>query len=578
MKALNRALSEWFQRVETGQLALPRFQRFEAWTHAEVAPLLQTVLRDLPAGATLVLDVGDHEKFVSRPLRTAPELGRRPNEHLLDGQQRLTALWRALHDNYHDRTYYFGWWEDEDGDGEVDLGVYGQPRWVRNGVRYPRWSDDPRESWLRNVIPVRLLKPGSDDAAKTWSLEATRRNGDADHEAAWTLDSRIAGVRSRAGQFNLPYLSLPAETSKSVALEVFVKLNTSSVRLTTYDIVVAQYEEATGKSLHEVIEEIHADDRGGRATRYADLGTLVLDIACLLEDRPPNKSGYLALDLPGVRDRVDEIREGLALLVEVLEEQRIFDAERLPTTAILAVIGALATSMPTKGDDLGNARALLRAYVWRASLTRRYEQSVPTRELQDYRGLRDAIAEGLPLGEAAAPIFDEAEHPLPSADDLVDVRWPRTRDVRARGVLAVTLRSGGRDIADDHEVTAANVVRREYHHLFPNSLLAEIGQLETYQRFRGLNCALISWGTNRTISNKSPVTYLRDRVDRSHLGEDEVRRRVESHLVPYDLLASAGPYTKSDANRLRADYDAFLRVRAQLVAEAGARLARGVQP
>lgn len=48
---------------------------------------------------------------------------------------------------------------------------------------------------------------------------------------------------------------------------MFVKLNTSSVRLTTYDIVVAQYEAATES----------------QATRYGDLGSLVLDIACLLE-------------------------------------------------------------------------------------------------------------------------------------------------------------------------------------------------------------------------------------------------------------------------------------------------------
>jgi hypothetical protein len=27
-------------------------------------------------------------------------------EHLLDGQQRLTALWRVLHNNYEDETYF----------------------------------------------------------------------------------------------------------------------------------------------------------------------------------------------------------------------------------------------------------------------------------------------------------------------------------------------------------------------------------------------------------------------------------------------------------------------------------------
>jgi len=31
MEARNRPLPEWFNRLKTGQLRLPRFQRFEAW-------------------------------------------------------------------------------------------------------------------------------------------------------------------------------------------------------------------------------------------------------------------------------------------------------------------------------------------------------------------------------------------------------------------------------------------------------------------------------------------------------------------------------------------------------------------
>lgn len=66
MEARNRNLSDWFTRIRTRQLALPRFQRFEAWTHRNVSALLDTVLRELPAGALLVLEIGDAEPFVSR--------------------------------------------------------------------------------------------------------------------------------------------------------------------------------------------------------------------------------------------------------------------------------------------------------------------------------------------------------------------------------------------------------------------------------------------------------------------------------------------------------------------------------
>lgn len=68
MNASDRLLPEWFNRIRTGQIRLPRFQRFEAWGHNEVSGLLEAVLRGLPAGATLILEVGDAEPFKSRPM------------------------------------------------------------------------------------------------------------------------------------------------------------------------------------------------------------------------------------------------------------------------------------------------------------------------------------------------------------------------------------------------------------------------------------------------------------------------------------------------------------------------------
>jgi len=92
MHAHDRFLPEWFNRIRSRQITLPRFQRFMAWGHGEVSGLLTTVLRGLPSGATLILEVGDEEKFKSRTMVDAPESGEKVTEQLLDGQQRLTAL------------------------------------------------------------------------------------------------------------------------------------------------------------------------------------------------------------------------------------------------------------------------------------------------------------------------------------------------------------------------------------------------------------------------------------------------------------------------------------------------------
>lgn len=114
IEARNRPLPDWFTRIRTHQTVLARFQRFEAWGHAIVTQLFNTILHDLPVGAALVLEVGDEEPFISRTIKGAPTNGERVTEHLLDGQQRLTALWRGLHNNYDDRTYFLFFKPDDE--------------------------------------------------------------------------------------------------------------------------------------------------------------------------------------------------------------------------------------------------------------------------------------------------------------------------------------------------------------------------------------------------------------------------------------------------------------------------------
>ena len=55
--------------------------------------------------------------------------------------------------------------------------------------------------------------------------------------------------------------------------------------------------------------------------------------------------------------------------------------------------------------------------------------------------------------------------------------------------------------------------------------------------YLALNCAFITWKTNRVIGRKDPLEYLKDRVQWA--GEESVRERMKSHLIDFDLLAKA---------------------------------------
>jgi hypothetical protein len=543
-EARNRPLPDWFTRIRTHQLVLPRFQRFEAWSPTKVTQLFNTLLQDLPIGAALILEIGNDEPFISRPLKGAPIEGERVTEHLLDGQQRLTALWRGLHNNYDERTYFLVL--ESDPDTGLPYYVESIGRWQREQDKESRpfWANYPAEQWKRHLIPLNLCSPdiGAQQAFREWVRKAIESQDDRDR-----ISDQIALVRQKFASFNLPFLSLLVTTQKSVALDVFIKTNTGGEPLSIFDIIVAQIEAAEEKSLHDLISSLKATCP--LISEYYSPDDLVLYASALLQGRPPTNATYL------VRDFGSQLLAGWDLLVEgiqragaFLEEERILDAARLPTDVVVPVLAALWAHAPKALDTAGKARNLLRRYLWRAFFTDRYESATSTTALADFNEL-----EGLITGTSTTSpsVFDDTLYPLPEPQELIASRWPKRKDRLARAVLALALKQGGVDLADGSTVSRANLARREYHHLFPDAYLRDRG-ISDDQIYRSLNCALVTWQTNRNISSKEPERYLAERREGTDLGEAEIRARLATHLVPYDEMVAG-------------DYNAFLVKRASLV-------------
>ena len=541
MEARNRTLPDWLTRIRTRQIKLPRFQRFEAWTHTTVTALLNTVLQELPAGAVLILEVGDEEQFVSRTVVGAPETGERVVEHLLDGQQRLTALWRSLTDNYEDRSYYVRLKPDE----ETNTPYYAvsRSRWMRDGKKFPLWLDDPTLMWKENLIPIHLLRPDSEAEAalKEWAKQASSSDMD---EVLNILETGNR-LRQKFAKFNIPFLSLPSTTPKETALYVFIQMNTSNTPLSSYDIVVAQVEAGTGKSLHDLVSDLK--DTVNHVEAYIEPSDLMLSVSALLQDKAPIKSSFLS---KGFSDKLIENWEttkiGIKRAITFLEQERILDGKRLPTDVVVAPLAALWGISPHGLDAEGEARILLRKYLWRAIFTERYERTSATRALTDFRELKQRLEGHI---ESSPAIFNEEEYSLPTVEQLINAGWPIRADRVPRALMALSLRTGGYDLADGSPATRESLAEREYHHLFPVARLKAQGRKDT-EIFRALNCALVTWKTNRNISAKTPEKYLSERREGTSLGEEEVRRRLESHLVPYDEMTSS-------------TYDEFLLARAQ---------------
>jgi hypothetical protein len=591
-KAQDRTLGVWFQNIQQGMVKLPRFQRFEAWDRGRIASFLSTIINNLPVGVTLVLEVAGQEKFESRYISTAEPATPGPvTQHLLDGQQRLTAFWRSMHNNYEWETYfvYLPQFDCSANKSRTDIEIRCIPRWFnKHGLRMPRWAEDPAQCFNRGLIPTHLLRPG--DIAHEidlWLNNATKplEPDDSDPDAlakykAYTairerIKAEITTLRERVTHFNLPYLSLPADTGKDVALQVFINMNTNSKPLSLYDIIVAEVESVAEQSLHDLVGGL--TDRCPKAARYGNVSDLILSTSALLQEKIPNMRGMIEMDKKKMLENWSTLERGIERMASFLEGQGVFDEARLPTNAVLAVIAASYESIPDHGDFLAKAEKLLRRYLWSSFFTDRYENAAASRAFADFKAIKELLKKPdfTENDLVTVPVLNRSEFPLADVDSLMTAGWPKATGIKARAILAVTTYLGAIDFADHKKATYESIQKREYHHIFPDSLLAEAG----IDSHLALNCALITWKTNRIIGRHDPLEYLQERVQWAD--ENAIRERLMSHLISYDLLSKAhyaGMAGEELKQKLASDFNEFLRDRAELVVAAMTCLAEGNEP
>ena len=590
-KAKDRSLNEWFVEIKKGAIKLPRFQRYEAWDKHRIASLLKTIIHDLPLGITLILEV-DKEQFKSRYLETAipDDTDARVTEHLLDGQQRLTSLWRVLHNNYEDTkyfvyvpeldSYYEKPWSDE-------WEIYIRTRYYKKDRLFPLWADIPQDCLQRGCIPADLLKPiDMAEEIDTWVDEATKNLEPSKDDENFmesiieymkikdSIKTIINKLRENIKHYNLPYLALPSETTKDIALQVFINMNTNSKPLSRYDIIVAEIEAERGESLHDLQSNLNA--KFPIIKEYEELNKLILTVSALLQDQLPNERGAIEMDKSLMLDNWDKLEDGLNKMAMFLEQEGILDSSRLPTNAVLAVLASLLAVIPDKGDAKGEADKILKKYLWSSFFTDRYENSAATHAYNDYQKLKsiiNAIINQEDYDISTVPVLNREEYPLADIDELLKTKWPKSANIRARAILAVSTYLGALDFADGTPLTRQTIAQRDYHHLYPDSLLKE-AEIESYL---ALNCALITDVTNRNlIRRKDPSVYVDERIDWSD--KETIEHRIKTHIIPVDELINAEYENLEDDEKyqkLSNDFDQFLRKRAKLIYSAAELLADG---
>jgi len=199
----------------------------EAWGPSQVQELLQSIIDGIPIGAVLLLEVSGEPEFAYRVLEGAPEEGEPVREMILDGQQRLTALWRALNDDYpHDR-YFLRISTDGSVDPE-DLPIVERVRlYCRGGKTFPMWVSSPEQVYARGLIPISLLNPDREREANEWVDRVTARES---REAYKALNQQVGKYREQVKHFEIPYIRLKAGTEPEAVIATFTKHDAGGCR------------------------------------------------------------------------------------------------------------------------------------------------------------------------------------------------------------------------------------------------------------------------------------------------------------------------------------------------------------
>lgn len=557
MEAHNRQLAEWLERTITGTLMLPRFQRKQAWNHQNVERFIWAMLQGRPLGVFLVLHVNpDDPPFTTKRI-SDHQRESRCTEHLLDGQQRLTALLSAFLDSHETHSFYLEI-DPQSTESFLPLDVKAISRTGKSkGI-----IGNPSKEYANGWIPIHLLNPMRESTnfgntprklGINWRKQAVENTTDQER-----LEVTIADLRSQVDMTTIPWLALPQNTTSTDAINIFIDTNRSAVTLSEFDIAVAQMEEDTGDSLQSFVDALESSVPELVQLTPDELGDFLLKAECVIQERKPTYANYRKLNYVKLNNAKDERINAIQWTIKEINRLKIWKSNQLPTVVPLRVLPALYKHMPEHGTEYARAMNLVRKYLWYSFLTDRYDRQANDRLKDDY----DAIVKALknPTKTPKVPALTASG---PTRDEIKTAGWPKSRGRLSRGLLAACCQDGARDIASNQELGPEG--HHDYHHIFPKTVLKGIDRDPDI----AVNCMLLTAHTNRrTWLQKLPGDFLaaikEDQLMRQSVPDTEsaINARLATHLLPAEMLLSV---KKDTTKNIRRAYDQFVDARSKLI-------------
>lgn len=576
------SLNTLIGRLREGRFVIPDFQREFEWKPWDIRELMRSIFLDYYIGS-LLLWKGKKQNF--KALSCEHVYGFNGDEHaeyiVLDGQQRLTALYYALLapdvplPSRSNRAIYYVR-IDKFMDEEYDDAFHYD--WL--SLRLTKILSDCEAQYAEHIFPLSIIGAGGWELPnwvqgyeQYWKDAYTAAMVEGDEKTAEVAqrlvdNARAFGkhLREITEQYQISYIELDQELELDKVCDIFTQINSRGIRLDVFDLINALLK-PKGIQLKHMWRD--AQPR----LEFVDsekMNVYILQVMSILRQSYCSPK-YLYFLLPGqekqVRDldgthrkeilipnivdfktrwlqAVDALERALKLLQHP-QEFGVVSSHYLPYVSILPVFAALQEHVKACSPKLQlDAQRKIRHWYWASIFTNRYSGSVESTSARDFLDVKTWVDDG-DRGTEPALIH---EFKIRFRD--MDLRREVKRGTSVyNGIFNLLVLQGARDWVTGNIPQYDDL---DDHHIVPSSWGAS--NLGGNFVHTILNRTPLTADTNRKIiGSKLPNQYLPEMIKQN--GEQAVHEIMESHFISPTALAIllSNPFTSDDFDEFIAE-------------------------
>jgi hypothetical protein len=489
-----RTFSTLISDIGQGQIKIPQFQREFVWDLRKCASLMDSIVKGYPIGTLIFWKTKERLRSV-RDIGgcTLPE----PDEgdfveFVLDGQQRLTALFASLKGLKVERE---GARSDDFAEMYVDLEAKEDEQIIITDV-----SGKDENSIIRIMD---LLYGGLTLLAKYPEK----------------YYKKLEEYKGRIVSYNYS-LILVKDAPIDIATEIFTRINVGGKPLTLFEIMVAKtFEPKKDFDLSEKYAELIDDLKPLNYETLSD-ATVLQTISLLLDDECKRQT-ILKLDKNEFINIWSSAVDAIERAVEYFKGfYRIPVSQLLPYNALIVPFAYFFYHHPDK--PTGEKQKYLEDFFWRCSLSGRYSSGVEGKLAQDVKRIDKILKDELPTYDWSIDT---------SPEFIIRNGWFSAGRSYVKAILCIYAYHQPKSFNDNSLININNywlkqVNSKNYHHFFPRAYLKGSGWEDNANHI--LNITIVDDFLNkREIKAQAPSKYMRtfERVN-PHLAET-----MKTHLI-----------------------------------------------